>query len=69
MSVSSQGSAPAGQALGAGLALTARSTTGVTRGSSAEVRASASGGITDHSGPCGALTLFSLQPATVTPVA
>lgn len=46
MSVSSQGSAPAGQALGAGLALTARSTTGVTHGSSAEVRASTGGGIT-----------------------
>lgn len=46
VSVSSQGSAPAGQALGARLAPTARSTTGVTHGSSAEVRASASGGIT-----------------------
>lgn len=39
VSFSSQGSAHVGQALGAGPVPTARSTTGVTHGSSAEVRA------------------------------
>lgn len=46
MSVSSQGSAPAGRALEARLAVTARSTTGVIHGSSAEVRDGASWGAT-----------------------